>query len=181
MPEYTVMRVDTRITHDNYVDFNVYHASRVPGYWRTLAIMAFTLPLALVAIAFVVMDHVSNNWAWLLFAGVVSIYWIFTTPRRFRNSVRKHVLKLTAGYSGFVGEFSLVLHPEFIEFSGPDKDVDYSYDDVSKVVWNKGCYYLIVGANSALIVPESSFAGQLAEQKFLDALREKCPEAKFLI
>ena len=175
------MRIDTKITHDNYVDFNVYHATRVPGYWRTLAIMAFTLPLALVAIAFVVMDHVSNNWAWLLFAGVISGYWIVTTPRRFRNSVRKHVQKLTARYSDFVGEFSLVLHPDFIEFSGPDSDADYSYEDVEKVVWNKGCYYLIVGASSALIVPEASFAGQLEEQKFLDTLREKCPEAKFLV
>ena len=175
------MRIDTKITHDNYVDFNVYHATRVPGYWRTVAIMAFTLPLALVAIAFVVMDHVSNNWAWLLFAGVIGSYWIVTTPRRFRNSVRKHVRKLTASYSDFVGEFSLVFHPDFIEFSGPDSDVDYSYEDVKKVVWNKGCYYLVVGARSALIVPEASFAGQLEEQKFLDTLREKCPEAKFLI
>lgn len=175
------MQVNIRITQENYLDFNVYHATHAPNYLRSIIVMALTVPLAALAIAFVVLDQLSNNWVWLMFAGVVSIYWVVTTPRRFRRVVRRHVQKITARYNEFVGEFSLTLHPEHISFVGSDIKGEYPYSKVEKVVWNKGCYYVIVGSVSALIVPENSFNRPLAEQEFLDALREQCPNAKFLV
>jgi len=175
------MRFNVKITQENYLDFNVYHATHAPNYLRSIIIMALTVPMAALAVALVVIDQISNNWIWLLFAGVLSIYWAVTTPRRFRKVVRRHVQKITARYNEFVGEFSLSLEPGQIVFVGPDVKGEYDYSKVEKVVWNKGCYYVIVGAVSALIVPENSFSSQLAEQEFLDALREKCPNAEFQV
>lgn len=175
------MHVNVRITQENYLDFNVYHASHAPTYWRTIIIMALTLPVAALAVVFVVMDQISNNWLWLLFAGALSIYWIVTTPRRFRAAVRRHVQKITAHYNEFVGEFSLTLGAEDIQFVGSDINAKYEYSRVEKVVWNKNSYYLAMGSASAIIVPEACFRSQLEEQSFLDILREKCPNAKFLV
>lgn len=174
------MRFKLKITKENYLDFNIYHATNTPMYIRTVVLMALMVPLMLAGLAFFMMDQIDPEykWVWQLLMGMISIYWVVTTPSRFRRNVRKQVQKITTGHNEFIGNFSLKLQPDHLEFISSDVKVDYEYSRVDKVVWNKGCYYLLMGGVSAIIVPESSFNNQMLEQEFLDTLRDKCPQAE---
>ena len=176
------MRITIKITQPDFLEFNVYNVTQMPTYYRSLVMMALIVPLMIGLLAFFIIDQMAGyTWVWILLAGVVSLYWIVTTPTRFKRQVRKQVVKMTSGFNEFIGEFCLELTDHKLEYTGKNLHVEYAYGDVKKVVWNKGCYYILLANEAALLVPETGFAGQLEEQTFMDMLREKAPQALFKI
>ena len=176
------MQIKLKVSDKNFVDFNVYYATHAPTYYRSITLMAAMAPLPLAAAAFVAVDRLPEyQWFWLLFAGMVSIYWIVTTPARFRRNIRNQAYRFRGECREFISEFTIELLHDKLVYAGRSLSAEYLYSDVQKVVWNQGCYYIFIEPEAVLIIPEMSFANQVEEQQFLDFIRDRAPQAEFRV
>ncbi len=172
------MRLQYTVSADDYLEFNVYHARHAPNYTRTLLSLSLLVPVIIVSLTAMLMTFFTIPvYLWGVAAAGACIYWIATVQRRFDNIVKRHVRKLTGKINEFVGEHCLELHEDGMVYAGNGERREIDYARVAKVVPDRGRLYVFLGALSAIIIPDSAFAGPEQRRVFLDLLRARCPQA----
>ena len=172
------MRLHYTVSEDDYLEFNIYHARHAPNYARTLISLSLLAPVIIIALTAAAMTFFTiPAYVWGVLASAACLYWVVTVQRRFENIIKRHVRKLTGKINEFTGDYVLETHENGLTYEGNGERSEIAYSRVNKVAADRGRLYILLGALSAIIVPESAFAGPEQRREFLDILRLKCPEA----
>ena len=178
------MKLHYTLTQDNYLDFNIFHTlNSAPA--KALLRKTRTQPPVVWLLAFLVFcgyslytsGQLPTVLAYIILS--MSVLWYVLYPLCHRKTLEWRLKRrLAGGGQEAMGEVTLEALNNRLraEDAGGVKEVPY--DDIERLVENKGCLYIYIGENSAFIVPLAAFANEEAHREFRKNLDENKRSAR---
>ena len=174
------MKLRYTITKESYFDFNLYHFENAASTRKQVRKTRILPPVtwALTAITFAGYFFYKQQTLPIALPAaliVVSALWYVFYPACFRKALERKLKRWMAQGVGkeFMGDFTLELLEDRIRTTDGVSVTETVYGNVERLVENKGCLYIYIGAASAHIIPLEAFGSDDAYREFRNLLEEK--------
>lgn len=179
------MKLRYTVTKKAYFDFNIYHIQNLAVTRRQVRKTRIMPPViwsltGLVFCGYFLQAQQSVPLALPVALFVVSVLWIILYPICFRKALEKKLTGWVDKGIGkeFIGDFTLELLEDRIRTEGESGVAETMYDNIERLVVNKGCLYIYIGSLSAHILPLEAFDNEEAYREFRSFLEKKIPAPK---
>lgn len=158
---------DAPLTQDDYMKFNIYHASQSDMVKRQRLIARLIGPVLFMAVAIYAAQRVS---LWIVaYFGVISLLWLVFYPKFAEKSMKRRLKKfLEEGEPGILyGSRHLSFDEDQIVVDQAGAISEYNWHHITKMVEDNHAVYLYVGNVQAIIMPKRAFNQKDEVEKFM--------------
>ena len=178
------MKLRYTLTQDNYLDFNIFHAlNSAPA--KALLRRTRTRPPVVWLLAFLVFcgyslytsGQMPTVLAYIILS--MSVLWYFLYPLCHRKTLEWRLKRrLAGGGRESMGEVTLAALDDCLRAEDAGGVREVPYDEIERLVESKGCLYIYIGENSAVIVPLAAFGNGEAYREFRKTLEQNIRAAR---
>lgn len=169
-----MIKIDFKITKEDYIEFNTYHMEHSPAVKKAIFIQRYIVSLVYLIAPFV-FSRISEIpfLFWMIPFAIIYILWVCFYPRRIRRLTEKRIKKMLeeGDNSEFLGDQCMTLTEEGVEKKSPTSERKNSWASVQRIVETKNLLMIYVSAVSAYLVPLRAFEKAEEKEVFLSFLK----------
>lgn len=161
------------LTHEDYIEFNVYHVAHSEIMRRSLILIRFGVPILLVFIPFLLAKLTVIPFRyWMITLSIAALIHIWSYPKYADKTLRKKISKmLKEGKSkSLLGQMKMTISENGIWNVYAHTESKSSWDVVERIVVTTKYVYIYIGSVAAYIVPFRAFSVAEEKSQFIDAL-----------
>ena len=153
------MEIDYKLTEEDYLNFNLFHAKSSNTIAKSLALQRFLLPIIFLIAAFM--------FAWigegslvgsLIIFSIMGILWIVYYPKYFYGFMTKNSKKMLeeGNNDGLLGDRCMILSDEGIVNSSSNGETKVKWAGIKKIEEYDNYFYIYNSAFTAYILQKQS-------------------------
>ncbi len=175
------MELQYEIKEQDFIDYNMYFINHDVLMQKTMRKLSIVMA-GLVLLGGMGLMYVFDSLTTLSIVvyAVVAASCFFLAPAWFKHAARKNVKRTIqrAVNKHICGAKTLRLLDNGVQMVGESEDSLHPYQAFKRVVCAQNQVYLYLDDLSALIVPNTAFAGDAAKQEFVSTLEARIAKAK---
>lgn len=166
------MHLKFKVTEEDLLAYQMYHASHSKAVLRTLNFQRFLMPVVFLIAPFVMRSRGFPLQVYLPFFTVSALGWLVFYPRYFWWTMKRRTSKMfnEEDIRGAAGTHQLTITPDGLTGKNKDVQSSVSWDMVQNVACTDNYIFILLGAGKAAIIPRKVFNSENNCKEFLELI-----------
>lgn len=174
------MNIEYELTHNDIIEFNLFHMSHSPNMRRQTLYTRALLSLLVIIMIFSSLYFVLRISMLISFIGCTfgGVFYFFIYPFVHEESVIRYLKKmLSEGDNKTVlGHRIISLFPDGIFFKSQTEESKLNWSAIDKVVQNEKFIFLYTSSTNAVPIPKKCFSSIKSQQDFFEYIKSHCEQ-----
>lgn len=165
------MELNYKLTEEDYIDFNVFHAKNSKAVQKQVTIQRLMVPVIYLALA--ILASVLLDLQFLVIfipVLIVNILWFIFYPAYFYRLIKRNSTKMMreGKNDGALGPHTMIFTEDGLREISPKGELTVSWSGIENLGEGDAGFYLYNSGMSALIIPKKELGNSEAVSRFLD-------------
>ena len=164
------MELNYKLTEEDYIDFNVFHAKNSKAVQKQVTIQRILVPVIYLVLAILV-SVVMDIQFFLIFIPVliVNILWFIFYPAYFYRLIKRNSTKMMREGKnvGVLGAHRMIFTEDGLREISPKGEMSISWSGIETFGEDHAGFYLYNSGMSALIIPKKELGNSEAVSRYL--------------